>query len=176
MAEIELKKITAEEAQKAYKRLEQSFCKEELRDYKDYLKVLEKPEYRLMHIVSGGENVGLIGVWDLQDYLFIEHLAINSESRGRGYGHSVIKKLQDKYKKIALEMEPPVQDNQIRRYNFYAGLGFKLNRFEYFQPPYRAEDKPLPLKLMTYPELVCESCGLVEKIYGTVYGIARLNL
>ena len=44
--------------------------------------------------LDGETLVGFIGYWDFDDYLYIEHYAINSDLRGGGWGSRILEALQ----------------------------------------------------------------------------------
>lgn len=43
--------------------------------------------------LDGETLVGFIGYWDFDDYLYIEHYAINSDLRGGGWGSRILEAL-----------------------------------------------------------------------------------
>ena len=58
----------------------------------------------------------------------------------------------NKEKPLILEIEPPCDVVSEKRLKFYEKLGFKLNNYEYYQPPLRENSKPYKLNIMSYPK------------------------
>lgn len=170
MEELLIERASCGELEEIYGAMQRSFPQEELRDFADLSRVFAMPEYGVYHIVFGGERVGFTGIWQLEGFAFIEHIAISSASRGHGLGSLAIKELQRKFGRIVLEIEPPVDEITTRRFNFYSRLGFVMNDVPYLQPPYRAEDEPLPLRLMSYPAALTSPVSVIKEIYRVVYG------
>ena len=61
--------------------------------------------------LDGETLVGFIGYWDFDDYLYIEHYAINSDLRGGGWGSRILEALQKTAgKTIILEIDEVVDE------------------------------------------------------------------
>ena len=66
--------------------------------------------------LDGETLVGFIGYWDFDDYLYIEHYAINSDLRGGGWGSRILEALQKTAgKTIILEIDEVVDEISTRR-------------------------------------------------------------
>jgi hypothetical protein len=52
---------------------------------------------------------------------------------------------------MLLEVEPGEDEISRRRILFYERLGMKLCPFDYKQPPYRKNEKPFPMLIMSFP-------------------------
>ena len=77
-------------------------------------------------IVEDGKPVGMISYWDMGDFYYIEHFAIDPSLRNGGYGKRVLESIQTKLQgPIVLEVEEPTEEMRIRRINFYK----RLNRY-----------------------------------------------
>lgn len=153
--------------------MEKSFPPEELRDKNAARAILKNRAYRLYRITDGGEFIGLLGVWRLSDFLFIEHFATRPELRGRGYGTLALKALFKMYSSAVLEVEPPEDEIKKRRIAFYERCGFHLSCEEYYQPPYREDGEPVRLMLMSYPEPIARHAEAAAVLYREVYGIKK---
>ena len=165
--------LTKENFSSVYKRLIDAFPYEERRDECDEEKCFLKKEFNFCGITDNGESVGLIVFWLFSDFLFIEHIAINNEKRGNGYGTKAIEFLKEKYNlPIILEAESPETEIQKKRIKFYEQLGFKVNSYNYTQPSYH-NGESVPLLVLSFPELLNES--EFEEFFKTtreiVYGI-----
>ena len=109
----------------------------------------------ILYYNKNGEMVGFVALWMLGDIVFLEHLAIKKEFRGRGYGTKILKDIKQKFPgKVVLEVEPPKDETTIRRIKFYKKAGFHFNEHHYVQPPLGRRKKPVPLKIMSYPKPV----------------------
>lgn len=77
-------------------------------------------------------------------------------------------------KPVVLEVEMPEDEMSRRRIGFYARQGFLLwEDHDYMQPPYRAGDAPLPMRLMAWGNLNAETdfTRVKNAIYSVVYGV-----
>ena len=83
-------------------------------------------------IVEDGKPVGMISYWDMGDFYYIEHFAIDPSLRNGGYGKRVLESIQTKLQgPIVLEVEEPTEEMSIRRINFYKRLNFTLHEKPY---------------------------------------------
>ena len=154
-----------------YALMEKSFPQDEIRGEREARAVLSNKAYRLYRITEGGKFIGLLGVWRLSDFLFIEHFATRPELRGKGYGKRALEALLKKYKSAVLEVEPPEDEIKRRRIAFYERCGFHLSKEEYYQPPYRESGEPVRLMLMGYPQPIENHAKAASQLYSAVYGI-----
>ena len=128
-----------------------AFPYEERRDYFDQKDCLKNKNFRFFEIYDGETAVGFTALWIFPEFVFIEHIAIDEEKRGGGYGSKTIEAIKEKYHKpIILEAEAPVSDMQKKRISFYKRLGFKVNAFDYTQPSYHGGEG-VPLLILSYP-------------------------
>jgi ribosomal protein S18 acetylase RimI-like enzyme len=149
-----------------------SFPPEERRNWQAQAKILQSNLYKLVPFYLEQSVAGFIAYWDLDSFVYIEHFAFKEELRGRGHGRRVLRELMEREtRKIILEVELPQDEITKRRVRFYQSIGFHLNLYSYFQPPYRQGEKPIPMYLMSYPEPIYGSDleRIREKIYTTVY-------
>ena len=141
-----------------FKLMCESFPSVERRSYEDQKKLLCDDLYNIIAVKDQSDNItSFIANWEFDDFIFIEHFAVDSKIRGNGIGTSMLKMyLEECNKPIFLEVELPQNDICIRRIEFYKRLGFHLNNFEYFQPPMQIQHDFLQLKVMSYPRIVDE--------------------
>lgn len=138
--------------------LESSFLKEEFRSFENQKALLEKDIYQILFCFSDDELIGIMAFWHLSEFTFIEHFAVKEPFRGKGIGRKMMKLLQCKNKNnVILEVELPYNEMNVKRIEFYKKLRFKYNDFEYYQAPLNKGDKPLPLRIMSYPESISKS-------------------
>ncbi len=151
---IELKPVTKENFSFVYKRLVDAFPYEERRDEEDEKTCFLKSQFNFCEITDDGESVGLVVFWIFKVFLFIEHIAINKEIRGEGYGSKTIDLIKEKYNlPIILEAEAPESEMQKKRIKFYENLGFKVNSYDYTQPSYHNAES-VPLQILSFPKLL----------------------
>ncbi len=153
---ISLKAVTKENFSDVYKRLVDAFPYEERRDECDEEKCFLKKEFNFCEITDNGESVGIIVFWLFEEFLFVEHIAINKEIRAKGYGSKTFELLKAQYNKpIILEAEAPETEMQKKRIKFYENLGFKVNSYDYTQPSYH-NAQSVPLLVLSFPKALDE--------------------
>lgn len=135
--------------------LTEAFPQEEYRKLSEIRRLTEAESIFHNNLIFEGEiPVGFITHWSLDVFCYIEHFAIRSGLRNKGYGKDVIALLrQHIHIPIVLEVELPVDEMTRRRIGFYERQGFTLWRHKYTQPPYRQGGKQLDLYLMVCGEL-----------------------
>lgn len=159
--------------------MEASFPVSEIRTYSGQRALLANPNYHL-YTDKDAENrtLAFMAAWEFPELRFVEHIAVNPDIRGGGIG----KKLMNRYisrsdKPVVLEVEPPEGEMEQRRIGFYERLGFYLNPYPYVQPPLRAGQADLPLRIMTYPRpaTLKEFQRFRDILYTEVYQITVPN-
>ena len=117
--------------------------------------------------------LGLLTTWHFEEFIYIEHFAIDPNLRSQGYGTEALNTfIQEQDKPIILEAEPPTDDITRRRVGFYERCGLTLYDFPYIQPAYTPESNPVELRLMGTLDTNDTPLTLVSKIlHREVYGI-----
>ena len=134
-----------------FDKMKTAFPYEERRDYSDQKECLENKYFKFFEIYDGDVAVGFTALWVFENFVFIEHIAIDEDKRGSGYGSKAIELIKEKYNKpLILEAEAPVTEQQIKRIKFYNRLGFNVNSFNYTQPSYHGGEG-VPLLILSYP-------------------------
>ena len=132
-----------------------SFPLNERRTSEQQIVVFKKTEYQVNCYLSENHIIGFIAFWTTKEFVFIEHFAVSSEVRSKGFGRVILKPfLEGKAIPVILEIEPPIDDLTRRRLRFYESSGFIRNKHLHFQPPYHPEDQPLQLDILTYPHQI----------------------
>ena len=116
--------------------------------------------------------LGLLTTWHFEEFIYIEHFAIDPDLRSRGYGAEALKTfIAQQQCPIVLEAEPPTDELSTRRVGFYKRLGLTLYDFPYIQPAYTPESNPVELRLMGTLDTNTTPLPLVSKIlHREVYG------
>lgn len=152
-----------------------SFPIEERRDFallKDLL--MQNKSFRMYSLQRDGLYVGFITAWFFDGFNYVEHFAIDESVRNGGLGSiSMSSFLSICTEPVVLEVELPLDEMSKRRIGFYERLGFKLDNHYYLQPPYRPEDSPFELRLMSYGDLDMDKSFEEVKnvIHRNVYGV-----
>lgn len=131
--------------------LHESFPEEERRDDDmQRYNTDNNPLFTAYLITDDAENIGLITLWKLSGFLYVEHLATSPSVRNKGYGKMIMQALLHDFSDytIVLEVELPEDDLSKRRIGFYERNGFKLCHKPYMQPPYRSGGTPIPMHVM----------------------------
>ena len=149
--------VTEETFDKVYDKMTAAFPIEERRDCYDEKECLNNKFFNFFEIYDGEIPVGFTALWIFDAFVFIEHIAIDEDKRGGGYGSKTIELIKETFKKpIILEAEAPETEQQIKRIRFYERLDFKINAFDYMQPSYHGGEG-VPLLILSYPELLTQN-------------------
>jgi ribosomal protein S18 acetylase RimI-like enzyme len=155
-----------------------AFCDFERRSLFEHMCVMRQPRYRFSAIRTKEAVVGMIGLWTLPGFCFIEHLAVAPEHRSGGYGRRAIQTLQRAVRgPIVLDVEPfGAEPDAARRVAFYQRLGFQYCGRPVTLPPYAGKAAE-PSNLMAWPmaldgesrqrvvdTLACEIYGLQPQV------------
>ena len=151
-----------------------SFPEDERRSFEEQKKLLKNPLYNFNTIYDCDLFIGFVAFWSFNDFIFIEHLAVDKNFRGKGYGGKIVKDIISRYDKIIiLEVEKPMTSEAVRRISFYKNLGFHLNKYDYLQPALSENKNSVPLFLMSYPKNINKEDFITIKtlLYKTVYDL-----
>ena len=149
--QFSLKKIESEAGFGVIKNLYlTTFPPNERREFDELKKQICYDECNVILILTSEKVVGFVIFWNFNEFVFLEHFAIEPGLRGLGIGEKTLSEIKALYQKtVILETELPVDDLSCRRIRFYERNGFhKLNR-TYFQPSYGGNKPEVELKLMS---------------------------
>lgn len=149
--QISFNKIESEAEFEAIKNLYlTAFPPKERREFDELKKQIYNDECNVKLILISEKVVGLIIFWNFNEFVFLEHFAIEPGLRGLGIGEKTLAKVKALFQKtVILETELPNDEMSLRRIRFYERNGFhKLNR-TYFQPSYGDNKPEVELKLMS---------------------------
>ena len=141
---------------KAWEIYNENFPLIERRSFEHKCTAMANDHYHFNVYLDDDRVVGIICYWEFDDYIYIEHLAIDKAAHGGGYGSKVLKKLiADNDKVIILEIEPIVDEMTTRRWHFYERLGFKKNPFVHPLAPYHDDlEGTMNMVILTYPNVI----------------------
>jgi len=129
---------------------ENSFPLVERRMWPEFMKVMEDEKVAVSAIINEEQFAGFIVWWQLEEWCFIEHLALEVEQRGKGLGSLLIREFIAKSRNhLVLETELPLNEVSKKRLKFYENVGLYKAPFTYFQPTYRIGGISLEMLLMT---------------------------
>ena len=173
---IKIENSDSQEFKDAWEIYESSFPSDERRTLKLQKELIKNNQYNFFIVTKNNVLVAIITDWNFEDFLFVEHLAVKEDLRGKGIGTELLKEYISKNKqKIVLEVERPETEIATKRIKFYEKIGFNLNDFDYIQPAYGKEKNPVPMLLMTYPEKITDSefSTIREKLHIVVYELQK---
>ena len=149
-------KVSEETFEKVFNKMTDAFPYEERRSPLAQKKCMGDERFHFLEIINKETPVGFIALWEFSDYIYIEHIAIDSDKRSGGYGSKTLEKVKDTFKKkIILEAEAPETEQQKKRISFYDRAGFKVNSYDYEQPSYHGGEG-VPLMILSYPDFITE--------------------
>lgn len=155
---------------------EEAFPSDERRDWDQITELLNDKDFVLQSIYLRSKLIGMISLWNLQKFCFIEHFAICNAERGNGYGSLLLLKLLDQIAiPVILEVEEPTTAIAQKRIEFYERLNFSVCNAAYYQPPYSAQKNKVKMLLMSYPEKIelHNFQATKEQIFASVYKLSE---
>lgn len=170
-----LKKMEIKDFDQVYTLMEESFPKDEYRDYQKQKELFQNPEYQIL-IEKDPEFrkiKAFFAAWEFETFIYVEHFAVNPVLRNGGVGSRMLKALkEDAEKMIILEVEPPTEKIAVRRVRFYERNGFFFNDYPYIQPSMGEGRKETPLFLMSTERKIDEEeyRMIRNTLYTKVYG------
>lgn len=132
-----------------------SFPPHEQRTLDGLQKTLGHPDFRYLVFLDGQDNVIAIrNTWHTPAFAYLEHFAVSPNARSGGIGKYLLQDLTSEAPgKVILEIDPVTDEISTRRLNFYLRNGFVANeQYDYIHPPYKPEDLPYPLLIMSHLE------------------------
>ena len=151
-----------------------SFPSNERREWKEMLLLIDHPSFNLHQVFDNQKSIGLISFWNLLNFIFIEHFAIEETFQGKGVGSQVIRQIMEGIStKVVLEVEEPIDEPTRRRITFYERLGFSVCESIYYQPPYSLGKSKVKMLLMSAPDKITplEFIEIKAQLHGEVYQV-----
>ncbi len=135
--------------------LQKAFDPSELRAYEWMKDIYDQKKFKIYGYINNNQLLGVITLWEFDDYNYIEHFAVDENYRGEGIGSQMIEDMKELcHKPIVLEVEEIVDDTTRNRVHFYEKHEFQLSSYLFIQPPLRENVKDVPLIYMSYPTLL----------------------
>lgn len=133
-----------------------SFPRNERRTLEHQQTAFQSNQYHLNAYTEKGTLLGLLGYWEFDDYIYIEHLAINPVIRSGGHGSRILSALiESTSKALILEIEPVENDLTLRRLRFYERLGFQETSYPHRQHRYHDDDpEDFRLVILCHPQII----------------------
>ena len=145
-----LESFSTKDFKQIYKIMEDSFPLCEFRTELGQLSLFENENYRVLGVRESERIIAIAAIWDLDGYIFIEHLATASDKRNGGLGARMLNEIiSSSNKRVILEVEPPVDELTKRRVGFYERNSMHINPYPYIQPSLSEGRDPVPLCIMT---------------------------
>ncbi|CAA7194193.1 GNAT family N-acetyltransferase [Chryseobacterium potabilaquae] len=169
---MEFLQITASDdyrLEQIYSSYSTTFPEDERREWIKFSQLLNNPQAKIISVLHESQNIGYLIIWELSQFVFVEHFEVFLEFRSQKLGSLITQFLFANYPRIILEIEPGHLGEECqRRYSFYTKNGFTIIDEMYIQPSYGEGKKDLNLWLLANysPENLKET---KEEIYDTVY-------
>ena len=111
--------------------------------------------YHLCCIVEDNILNSFVAYWEFPEYIYIEHLAVNNDLKGRNIGTTTLQLLKKEVNKIIiLEIDPIVDDISAKRLHFYEKLDFRINPYQHFHPSYNNNYPPHELVVLSTEKIL----------------------
>lgn len=166
---IKINTKNTQEIYQIYNSYISSFPEDERRNELQFQNLFNNDKVDVFYITKNEIGIGYIILWNLSDFVFLEHFEIFQEFRNQGLGGLILEHLTKKKSKIILEAEPEFQDKTAeRRVAFYLRNNFKIMDKNYIQPPYSPDKKALNLWLFSNFEITNIS-DIIYEIHNIIY-------
>lgn len=127
-----------------------SFPLHEQRNHEQQLYAFGNKHYRLFCQNNENRLDAFLAFWDFEEYVYIEHFAVNDKIRGKSIGTNTLRQFKKEIKKtIVLEIDPVIDEITAKRLDFYQKLDFKLCPFKHIHPAYHKKYEPHELLVLS---------------------------
>lgn len=152
---ISIKKLSQNQKEIQFSKdlYEQSFPIEERREFSLVLDICKTDLLSLNIIYDNQTKVGILNIWDFNEFCYIEHLAVSEQYRNRKIASKVLEQLNAQNKLIILEVELPNDELSKRRIGFYQRNSFSIQPYPYVQPPYRKGEQGIKMHIMANTQM-----------------------
>lgn len=151
-----------------------TFPENERRSEAQFENLFQQKKVKLFSILNISDFIGYLIIWQVDDFIFLEHFEIFRKFRNQQFGAKVLKKIKEVNPHVILETEPELLNGDSkRRIKFYARNGFHQISDSYIQPSY-GEGKE-SLKLLLFANFQPQNLERITKnIYDVVYADREL--
>jgi ribosomal protein S18 acetylase RimI-like enzyme len=139
---------------KVWELYEESFPIVERRKVEDHISACNDERFFPLSVWDGQQLIGLMFFWEWDKYRYLEHLAVNPNLRGHGYGTQLLYYLRESNHTIMLEIDPLINELSVRRLQFYERSGFTLTPYRFVHLPYRLDGIEQELLILSYPKMI----------------------
>lgn len=160
----------------AKKLYEEAFPINERWDFEAILENKENKNYNFYSLLDGYVPIGIIIIWNLEYFNFIEYFAIDKKFRGKNYGSQILTQILDslKDKLMVIEVEPyDLNEIAKKRIDWYLKHNFILAEYDYGMPfidENKKADK-MKMKIMTTKKIKDkeEHDEITNHLYENIY-------
>ena len=133
----------------------------------------EDERFHFLVVEKDDDPIGLLTYWTFDDFVYVEHFAIDEEMRDQGFGKAAfLTFLSMQHSQVLFEVELPHDEVSEHRVEFYSSMGLCQNEQEYWQPSYsdpqRLEMQMLIMSKYELDDDAFDECRAV--LYSEVYG------
>lgn len=133
----------------------------------------EQFHFQVATLEEDDEPIGILTYWTFEDFIYVEHFAIDEEMRNRGLGRLVfLTFLSQQNQQVVFEVEMPTTELAARRIDFYKRMGLIRNTQEYWQPSYNKKEHKLAMQLIIMSKYELDDDEFLEiqqVLYKNVY-------
>ena len=97
---------------------------------RDRLLALQDTDFLPLGAVEDGRLLADVFVWQTEDFVYLEHFAVQPSLRGQGTGSRILRELLQGEKPFILEIEPPEDALTCRRKAFYECNGLQAQPYD----------------------------------------------
>lgn len=136
-----------------------SFPVYERRRISSHSRACEDGQFNTCIAIDNGNLLALLFYWKYDNYIYIEHIAVLPELRGKNIGSELLTEFirLNQGKKLILEIDPPIDDISKRRLSFYEKVGFLDTGYSYIHPSFtKSGGQEHELHILSYPEVITE--------------------
>lgn len=126
--------------EQAWRLYTESFPEHERRRISSHVRAVEDPDFHTEVAIENGNLLAILFYWTTgSGMVYIEHIAVNPQMRGRGIGSDILCDFMARNRKrtVLLEIDPPVDITSEQRLAFYERSGFRNTGFVFNHPSYQ---------------------------------------
>lgn len=131
-----------------------SFPEYERRRISSHTAACDNEQFHTQIAVENGNLMAILFYWRYDNFIYVEHLAVNPAMRNRNAGTTVLSEFIEANadSTVILEIDPPIDEISQRRRRFYQRIGFIENTYNYNHPSYSRNGPEHELVIMSHPK------------------------